>query len=106
MADYINNELPQDSTILIDASIIGQSIIPYLNTAKFYDIAYNTYVDCANVSHDRQRIIDALANLSDYSGSYLIICNNFVELNNNDAKLVFETGSSIINEHFTLYYIY
>lgn len=106
MADYINNELPENSTILIDASIIGQSIIPYLNTAKFYDIAYNTYVDCANVSHDRQRIIDALANLSDYSGNYLIICNNFVELNNNDAKLVFETGSSIINEHFTLYYVY
>lgn len=106
MADYINNELPQDSTILIDASIIGQSIIPYLNTAKFYDIAYNTYVDCANVSHDRQRIIDALTNLSDYSGNYLIICNNFVELNNNDAKLVFETGNSIINEHFTLYYVY
>ena len=106
MADYINNELPQDSTILIDASIIGQSIIPYLNTAKFYDIAYNTYVDCANVSHDRQRIIDALANFSDYSGNYLIICNNLVELNNNDAKLVFETGNSIINEHFTLYYVY
>ena len=106
MADYINNELPQDSTILIDASIIGQSIIPYLNTAKFYDIAYNTYVDCANVSHDRQRIIDALANLSNYSGNYLIICNNFVELNDNEAKLVFETGNSIINEHFTLYYVY
>lgn len=106
MADYINNELPENSTVLIDASIIGQSMIPYLHTAKFYDIAYKNYVDCANVSHDRQKIANALSNISDYSGNYLIICNNFVTLNDNCAKLIFETGNSIINEHFTLYYVY
>lgn len=105
MANYINNELPENSIILIDASIIGQSIIPYLDTAKFYDIAYQSNVDCANVSHDRQKIMNALSNISDYSGNYLIICNNFVKLNDNYAKLIFETGNSIINEHFTLYYI-
>lgn len=103
MANYINENLPENSTILIDASIIGQSIIPYLDSANFYDIAYDSYVDCANVSHDRVKIINALNNLdSSYSGHYLIICNNFVDL---DFDVVYETKNAIINEKFTLYYI-
>ena len=103
MADYINKNLPENATVLIDASIIGQSIIPYLDTAKFYDIAYESYVDCANVSHDRVKIKNALNNLdSSYSGHYLIVCNNFVEL---DFDVLYETKNSIINEKFTLYYI-
>lgn len=106
MANYINENLPENTTILIDASIIGQSIIPYLDSAKFYDIAYDSYVDCANVSHDRPRIKNALNNLdSSYSGQYLIICNNFVTLDSNYADVIFETKNSIINELFTLYYI-
>lgn len=106
IANYINAELPEDSIILIDASIIGQSIIPYLNTAKFYDITYQCNVDCANVSHDRNKIRNAISNISNYSGNYLIICNNFVTLDDNCAKLVFETGNSIVDEHFTLYYVF
>lgn len=103
MANYINENLPENTTILIDASIIGQSIIPYLDSAKFYDIAYDSYVDCANVSHDRAKIKDALNNLnSSYSGHYLIVCNNFVNL---DFEVIFETKESIVNEFFTLYYI-
>ena len=103
MANYINNNLPEDETILIDASIIGQSIIPYLDNAKFYDIAYNEYVNCANVSHDREKIYNALMNLdSSYSGKYLIVCNDFVEL---DLPIIYETNYAIINEKFTLYYI-
>ena len=104
MAEYINNNLPKDSTILIDASIIGQSMIPYLDSAKFYDIAYDEYVDCANVSHDRVKIINALNNSYDnYSGHYMIICNHFVTLN---EEVLFETTSSITNEIYTLYYIH
>ena len=104
MAEYINNNLPENSTILIDASIIGQSIIPYLDTARFYDIAYDEYVDCANVSHDRIKIINALNNsYENYSGHYMIICNNFVTL---DELVLFETSSSITNEIYTLYYIH
>lgn len=103
MANYINENLPENTTILIDASIIGQSIIPYLDTAKFYDIAYNSYVDCANVSHDRLKILNALNNLdSSYSGYYLIVCNDFVDL---DFNIVYETQDAIVTEKFTLYYI-
>jgi len=103
MAEYINQNLPENTTVLIDASIIGQSIIPYLDTANFYDIAYQEYVDCANVSHDRVKILNALNTLdSSYSGHYLIVCNDFVNL---DFKIVYQTQTPIINEKFTLYYI-
>ena len=103
MATYINENLPEDSTILIDASIIGQSIVPYLDTAKFYDITYDEYVTCANVSHDRQKIKNALNNLEhSYSGYYLIVCNNFVFF---DFDIIFETTNSLTNELYTLYYI-
>lgn len=107
MANYINNNLPANTTILIDASVIGQTMIPYLDTANFYDIAYNSYVTCANVSHDTKRIINVLNNLDNsYSGKYIIICNYFTKLDSNYAKLVFETNVSMANELFSLYYIY
>ena len=103
MATYINENLPQNSTILIDASIIGQSIIPYLDNAKLYDIAYESYVDCANVSHNFEKIRNALNSIdSSYSGHYLIVCNNFVNL---DFDIIYETQNALINEIFTLYYI-
>lgn len=103
MADFINKNLPEKETILIDASIIGQSIIPYLDTAKFYDIGYDCYVDCANVSYDKLKIKNALSNLdSSYSGHYIIICNDFVNLN---LDIVYETKYAMINEKFTMYYI-
>lgn len=104
MANFINKNIPENTTILIDASIIGQSIIPYLDNAKFYDIAYGSYVDCANVSHDRQRIKNALDDIySLYPGQYLIICNDFVKLDSTD--IIYETQNAIKNEKFTLYYI-
>lgn len=106
MADYINNNLPPNTTVLVDASVIGQSIIPYLDTATFYDITYDTPVDCANVSHNKMKIRSALTHIKDFSGNYIIICNNFVKLNPEYADLVFETGYSMINEHYTLYYIH
>ena len=103
MANFINENLPENTTILIDASILGQSIIPYLDTANFYDIAYNSYVDCANVSNDRVKIKKAIDNIdSSYTGHYLIVCNNFVDL---DFDIVYETKNAIVNEKFTLYYI-
>ena len=92
--------MPANTTILIDASIIGQSIIPYLDTANFYDIAYNSYVTCANVSHDKERILNALKNLDKtYSGKYIIICNHFVPLDPSYSELIFETKNSMINEN-------
>ena len=38
MANYINENIPENTTIYIDAAIIGQTMIPYLDTANFYDI--------------------------------------------------------------------
>lgn len=103
MAQYINENLPKDETILIDASVIGQSIIPYLNTAKFYDIGYEENVTCANVAFDYDKILNALNNINQsYSGRYLIICNNIVSL---DYPVIYETHFSMTDEKFTLYYI-
>ena len=106
MAVYINNNLPENTTVLIDVSVIGQSIIPYLDNATLYDISYNTFVDCANVAHDNQKVNNALKDITKYSGNYLIICNNYVKISPDYAELIFETGNSVINEHYTLYYIY
>lgn len=106
MAVYINNNLPENETILIDVSVIGQSIIPYLDNAKLYDISYNTFVDCANVAHDNQKVNNALKDITKYSGNYLIICNNYVKISPDYAELIFETGNSVVNEHYSLYYIY
>ena len=103
MASYINENLPDNSTILIDASIIGQSIIPYLDSAKLYDITYEEFVDCANVSNNQIKIRNAINNISKkYSDNYLIICNHLIDL---DYDVVFETKTSITNEIYTLYYI-
>lgn len=104
MAEYINNNLPTNETILIDASVIGQTMIPYLNTSRFYDISYESTVDCANVAYEPKRIIEALDSLdfSQYSNHYIIICNNFVTL---DFPIMYETTTAMQNENYTLYYI-
>lgn len=106
MAIYINENIPESTTIYIDAAIIGQTMIPYLDTATFYDITYDHPVDCANTSNNQTLIHKSLQNISQYSGNYLIICNNIITLDNEQAKLIYETKTSITNELFSLYYIY
>lgn len=103
MASYINENLPENSTVLVDSAVIGQALIPYLDNAKLYDIVNKSYIDCANVSDDKSKIIDALNNLDpSYSGHYIIICNNFVNLN---LDVVYSAQLAIVNEFFTMYYI-
>lgn len=103
MASYINENLPENSTVLVDSAVIGQSLIPYLDNAKLYDIVSEVYIDCANVSDDKSKILNALNNLdSSYSGHYIIICNNFVNLN---LDVVYKAELCIVNEFFTMYYI-
>lgn len=106
LADYINEYLPTIDTVLIDNSTMGQSIIPYLNNCRLYDIDYNCYVDCSNVSHNLNRLNSLLSDVSKYSGNYLIICNNFVQFDSNIADCLFQTNNSMTNEQFTLYYIH
>lgn len=103
MASYINENLPENSTVLVDSAVIGQALIPYLDNAKLYDIVNKSYIDCANVSDDKSKIIDALNNLDpSYSGHYIIICNNFVNLN---LDVIYSAQLAIVNEFFTMYYI-
>ncbi len=109
MANYINNNIPKNTTILIDSSVIGQSIIPYLDDSfSLYDITYCEYVDCANVSYDSNKTKDALKNLDLYRGNYIIISNDFCTLNN--CELLYKSSgfpivSEIITEYFSLYFI-
>lgn len=106
IADYINEYLPSTNTILIDNSTMGQSIIPYLNNCRLYDIDYDCYVDCSNVSHDLNRLNSLLSDVSKYSNNYLIICNNFVQFDSSIADCLLKTSNSMSNEQFTLYYIH
>ncbi len=104
MAYFINNNIPKDSTILIDASIIGQSIIPYLDPGySFYDIGYKEFVDCANVAYDSNLIVSALSDLNLYRGKYLIICNDICKLE--DLELLYHTQIPMVNEFFAIYFI-
>lgn len=104
MAYFINENIPKNTTILIDASIIGQSIIPYLDDGySLYDISYKEYVDCANVAYDITKIEEALSNISDYAGQYLIISNDIIELDSCD--FLYRSSRPIVNEFFTLYFV-
>ncbi len=104
MAYFINQNVPKNTTILIDASVIGQSIIPYLEDGySLYDISYNQYVTCANVAYDSEKIQDALSDISSYAGKYLIVSNDFVELEN--CNFLYQSSRPIINEFFTLYLV-
>ena len=104
MANFINNNVPKDTTILIDASIVGQSIIPYLDEGySFYDICYKEIVSCANVAHDTDLIYSSLLDLDSYRGKYLIICNDFCELPN--CEFLYHTQQGIVKESFALYFI-
>lgn len=104
MAHFINENVPKNTTILIDASIIGQSIIPYLDAGySFYDISYDDHVTCANVAYDPSKIQEALSNIDTYVGQYLIISNDFIELENCD--FLYRSSVPIVNEFFTLYFL-
>ena len=103
MASYINENIPDNTTILIDNSVIGQTIIPYLKPSiSFYDIEHNKYVDCANTSHDYKKLAEVLSNSDMLSGNYIIICNNSFDLG--QENLIYYTDSAIINENYYLYY--
>lgn len=104
MANYINKNVPENTTILIDNSVIGQSIIPYLKPSiSFYDIEHDKYVDCANTSHNYKKLSEIFKNQSILLDKYIIICNNQFKLNQNN--LLYYTNSAIINENYYLYYI-
>ena len=104
MAAFINENVPSDTSILIDASVIGQSIIPYLDDGySLYDISYNEPVTCANVAYDYKLINSSLSDINRYNGRYLIICNSLKDLDN--CELLYTSTIPMVNEYFSLYYV-
>ena len=103
MAQFINKNISQNETIYIDSGVIGQSMIPYLNTVKLYDIVYESYVEEANYEYNYYKIRNKLLNIDkSYSEKYLIISNDILSPN---YEVIYNTKKGIINEKFTLYYI-
>lgn len=104
MANFINKNLSHEDTILIDSSIICQTIEPYLEHSHLYDIVYNDYLEnikyMANIDTN---IYDILNNSNKYDGYYIIISNyNNYHLN---QKLIYRTSRSLTDESYSLYYI-
>lgn len=103
MANYINTNLSNEDTILIDSSIICQTIEPYLEYSHLYDIVYNdSFENIKYMSNDNVRIYDALEHLNKYNGYYIIVSHNNSEIN---QQLIYRTSNSLIGETYTLYYI-
>lgn len=103
MANYINKNLSSEDTILIDSSIICQTIEPYLEYSHLYDIVYNDYFENIKyMSNDNERIYDALEHLNKYNGYYIIVSHNNKKIN---QQLIYRTYNSLIGETYTLYYI-
>ena len=103
MANYINTNLSNEDTILIDSSIICQTIEPYLEYSHLYDIVYNDYFENIKyMSNDNVRIYDALEHLNKYNGYYIIVSHNNKKIN---QQLIYKTSHSLIGETYTLYYI-
>ena len=106
MSNYIKENVPKNSTILVVDSVIGQSLIPYLgNNYTLYDIEHNIPIDCANVYHDFNVLEQIINNLDVYSGNYILICNNSFNLEDSCELLYNTYKTAIIHEDNTLYYI-
>ena len=109
IGQYIDENIPKGTEILMEASIMEQSIIPYTDQSySFYDITYNQKVTCANVSDNINKYIESLKNISKYKGKYIILTDYEVykyipEINN--CTLIYETNQSITLEKYKLYYI-
>ncbi len=103
MAMYINENVPKDSTILVDTMVITQSLIPYLNEDySLYDITYEkTSKTAQSMSDNNNAKLKALESLGNkYRNRYLIISNGIVKFNN--LKPVHES-EAIEEERYTLY---
>lgn len=106
MADYINKNISKNETILVDASIITQTLIPYLNNIKLYDITYNEYVTYANKDYDENKIFNALNIMyTEYNNKYILLSNNLNIPPHIDLELIYETNNSVSGETYKLYYI-
>lgn len=99
MADYINTNLSEESTVYTYLSIYCQSIEPYLTHSKLYDIYYDDYFE--NVKCISTLPKDANIDFKKCAGKYLITPSS-EKLN---FPIVYQTQESLTDEAYTLYYI-
>lgn len=105
MAEFINANLSDQATILMDSSIICQTIVPYLKNAHLYDIVYDEYFENIKyMENDTESIYHALENIDKrkYHGYYLIVSHHRKNLN---FDVVYHTKPSITGENYVLYHI-
>lgn len=110
MGEYINENIPKGTEILMEAAIIEQTVIPYVDESyTFYDITNNEEVTAANVADDEDEFVKALNKIILYKGSYIILCREYKEKVNSEIyshlKQLYETEDSIVHENYKIYYI-
>ena len=104
MSNFINENVPKNSTIYVVDSVIGQSLIPYVgNDYVLYDIEHDMPIETANVYHDFRVLNSILKNVDSYAGNYILICNDAFDLTGS-CDLIFSAKSSGL-EDFDLYYV-
>ena len=102
-AIWINKNIKQKQ-ILIEDSVFCQSIEPYLNQKKLFDIYYEKNLSALKTYSDNKK--DKKINTSQYKQKYIIIYNTKRKnWTNSKFKLVFSSKKSLTGEDFTVYYI-
>ena len=103
MADYINENLPDEDVFLVDAGIYAQTIVPFTGKT-LYDIRYQANItDSLYHVHDEDEVIASIIDIpnhEEYKGKYLISIHKL----KGDA-VIYSTSDSIMGETFYLYYI-
>ena len=107
MARYINQNLPDEKTILVDAGILSQTIVPYTDKT-LYDIRYEArIVDSLYHVNDTNEIIQHISDIpnhSEYRGMYFISVYKY-DFPNSVFEEVYRTSKSISDENYILYRI-
>lgn len=103
MAEYINENLPEEDLLLVDMGIYAQTIVPYTDKT-LYDIRYKAnIVDSLYHVFDEDEVlacIQDIPNHDEYKGKYLI---SIYAIRGN--KEIYVTSDSITGETFYLYYL-
>jgi hypothetical protein len=103
MADYINENLPDEDVILVDVGIYAQTIVPFTNKT-LYDIRYKAnIVDSLYHVYEEDEVVASIVDIpnhEEYKGKYLIALHKL-----KDTEVIYATSDSIMSESYYLYYI-
>ena len=105
MAEYINKNIPDEDTILVDAGIYAQTMVPYVKP-ELYDITYKAPIKdslyCMDDTDSIYAAIFDIPNHPEYKGKYLIL---HYRIENTPFEELFVTSDSYTGETYTLYVI-